>query len=136
MSEDSKAIEHCAKGPGASSPRGEGTIPSTDTTIGDLVAAVFDEASHYTADLRSLSQLATQAVVRLLRRSRSKLHLADAEQRATPDGCRFAPNTKLVPIAAQIRVAVYAASVVVLPAKVDPSPRSDPLGNAHDIRQP
>jgi hypothetical protein len=37
--------------------------------LGDLIAAAFDEAAHYSADPREVSRLATQAVRYLVRRA-------------------------------------------------------------------
>ena len=45
------------------------TMPKT-TQLGELVAAVFDEAAYYSADPREISRLATRAVAHLVRRSR------------------------------------------------------------------
>ena len=39
------------------------------TTLGDLVAAAFDEAERWSTDPREVSLLATQAVANLLRRT-------------------------------------------------------------------
>ena len=38
--------------------------------LGELVAAVFDQAARYSADQREVSRLATLAVAHLLRRAR------------------------------------------------------------------
>lgn len=38
-------------------------------TLGDLIAAVFDEAARFSVDPMEVSRLATQAVWRLLRRA-------------------------------------------------------------------
>jgi len=54
-------------------------------SIGDLEAAVFDEAAYYSADLRRVSHLAMQALKRLLWRARrrsSAIGAATYEQRA------------------------------------------------------
>lgn len=40
--------------------------------LGELVAAVFDEAALYTSDPAEVSRLATRAVMNLLRRSRDR----------------------------------------------------------------
>jgi hypothetical protein len=39
-------------------------------SLGELIAAAFDEAASYSADPREVSRLATGAVARLLRRTR------------------------------------------------------------------
>jgi hypothetical protein len=46
--------------------------PTRQTTvrIGDLVAAVFDEAARFSADAREASLLATEVVTRLMLRAR------------------------------------------------------------------
>jgi hypothetical protein len=41
--------------------------------FGDLVAAVFDEAEHYTSDPKELSGLAAQTVMHMLRAARRTL---------------------------------------------------------------
>lgn len=112
MNENTKEIELCTQGNDASPPQGRSMTPNADTTIGDLVAATFDEAAHYTADLRRVAHLATQAVACLLRRARSRSHVTDATQRVLSDGCRFPAYDTALPVGAQIRAAVFAASLV------------------------
>ena len=115
--------------------REESMKSNVNTTLGDLVAAVFDEAAYYSADLRRVSHLATQAVARLLRRARSRAAGTDATQGAIWDGCRFPAYATCAPVGAQIRVAVYAAASSRSPAQVDPSRRSVSFGRSHDIRR-
>lgn len=88
---------------------------NTHMTIGDLVDEAFDEAAHYSADPRSVSHLATQAAARLLRRARSRLPVTDATQGEVADGYRVPAYGTSVPVRAQIRVAVYAASLGAKP---------------------
>lgn len=42
------------------------THPPTQTMLGDLVVAAYDEAARYSADPREVSRLAEQVVLRLL----------------------------------------------------------------------
>ena len=44
--------------------------------LGELVAAVFDEASRYSTDPREVSRLATMAVMHMSRRTRKTLNRA------------------------------------------------------------
>jgi len=43
-----------------------------EMTVGDLVAAVFDAAAHYSSDPKEVSRLATQTVMHMLRASCAK----------------------------------------------------------------
>ena len=87
------------------------------TTFGDLLAAAFDKATHFTVDLGGMSLPVSQAVARLLRRAGSRSRFTDAAR-----GCRFPAYGTPVPVGAQIHGAAYAASSRN-PAQVVPSRR-------------
>ena len=108
---------------------------TTDTTIGDLVTAAFDEAAHYTTDLRKVSQVATQAVTRLLRRARSRSDVIDAIRGVISDGCRLPAYGTPVPVSAQIRVAVYAAASSRSQRRSTGAHGSCSLGRSHDLQR-
>ncbi|WP_437622985.1 hypothetical protein [Sorangium sp. So ce1151] len=46
------------------------TNTHTTAQLGDLVAAAFDQAAHYSTDPSEVSRLATQAVMHVVRRMR------------------------------------------------------------------
>ena len=54
--------------------------------FGDLVVAVFDQAAHYSTDPWEVSRLATQAVLRMLRRARRTLALPSELPRRSAGG--------------------------------------------------
>lgn len=81
-----------------------------NTTIGDLLAAVFDEAAHYSADLRRVSHLATHALTRLLWRARRRSPAIGAATYEQRSGSRAPECDTHVPIGTLVRVAVYSAS--------------------------
>jgi hypothetical protein len=54
--------------------------------LGELVAAVFDEAAHYGTDPEQVSRLATRAVQHMLRRTPSRTPQAPYFERRGPWG--------------------------------------------------
>lgn len=70
------------------------------TLVGDLIAAVFDEAAQYSSDQRDISRLATEAVLHMLSRARSTLPRAKSEacgRAATRARCRRHRSRDVVP---------------------------------------
>ena len=51
--------------------------------LGDLVAAAFDEAALFSSDPKEVAHLATQSVVRMLRRSRNASFLRHHRRQET-----------------------------------------------------
>jgi hypothetical protein len=135
MNERAKKTELSTQGNDASPPQRESMKSTTDTTIGDLVTAAFDEAAHYTTDLRKVSQVATQAVTRLLRRARSRSDVIDAIRGVISDGCRLPAYGTPVPVSAQIRVAVYAAASSRSQRRSTGAHGSCSLGRSHDLQR-
>jgi hypothetical protein len=45
------------------------------TQLGELVAAVFDEAAHHSTDPREVSRLAARAVMHMIRHARKTSHI-------------------------------------------------------------
>lgn len=135
MNERAKKTELSTQRNDASPPQKESMKSSTDTTIGELVTAAFDEAAHYTTDLRKVSQVATQAVTRLLRRARSRSEVIDAIRGVISDGCRLPAYGTPVPVSAQIRVAVYAAASSRFQRRSTGAHGSCSLGRSHDLQR-
>ncbi len=135
MNENTKEVNLSTPGNDASLPQGESMTPNADTTIGDLVAAAFDEAAHYTTDLRKVSQIATQAVTRLLRRARSRSDVIDAIRGVISDGCRLPAYGTPVRVSAQIRVAVYAAASSRSQRRSNGAHGSCSLGRSRDLQR-
>jgi hypothetical protein len=135
MNENTKEVNLSTPGNDASPPQGESMTPNADTTIGDLVTAVFDEAAHYRTDLREVSQIATQAVTRLLRRARRRSDVIDAIRGVISDGCRLPAYGTPVPVSAQIRVAVYAAASSRSQRRSTGAHGSCSLGRSHDLQR-